>query len=271
MNSYNKFAFQLTLYTTILLILTVINSSQARSVVQTDCRQLILVITESIDRPEAILYRFERNSESDQWGSHKKEFPVIVGKNGLGWTDEILLAKVSSGVLKKEGDGRSPAGIMNLAAAFGFKTSAEAGMHDYPYLGITEMTECIDDPGSKYYNTILMKDEADTIDWQSSEKMRRAAPWYEWGVVINHNTEPCLPGAGSCIFLHNWAAPDDSTVGCTAMDPDNMLNIIRWLNREKAPVLVQLDRISYQKLKDEWNLPDINLGIREIVSPGVMH
>ena len=271
MRTYNYPAPSLILMTVMIIVLINLHTLSARNTIPDNCQQLILVVAEIMDGPGAQLYRFEKSSDSEIWQQYKTDFPVIIGKNGLGWSNQALQENAVSGTVKAEGDGKSPAGIFELGSAFGFKKIAEVDIYDYQYTEITQMTECIDDPASRYYNMILLKNAVDTVDWNSSEKMRRASPWYEWGVVINHNMNPTTRGAGSCIFLHNWAAPDDSTVGCTAMDPGNMLEVIKWLNLEKNPFLVQLDRMSYFRLQKGWGLPAINHKINTPVSPLIEH
>lgn len=265
-----RFTFAFHRMALLTMLVAFLKPFSAKSAIPENCRQLIVVIAETMDGPNAKLYRFERNSSSATWQPYQSEFPVIIGKNGLGWSSQALRESASSGTVKAEGDGKSPAGIFELGPAFGFQSVSESGIQNYPYIEITQMTECIDDPASGYYNTILSKNSADTVDWNSSEKMRRASPWYELGVVINHNTSPVRPAAGSCIFLHNWAALNDSTVGCTAMNPVNMLKIIRWLNREIKPVLVQLDIDNYQRLTKVWGLPEINSELKVPVAPGIL-
>ena len=191
---------------------------QAQTVtgIPANCRQLILVIADSNDESPALLHRFERTINDTGWQRYKYPMAVIVGKNGLGWGRGLHKNDSLTGPVKKEGDHRSPAGIFRLSAAFGFTPASEMSRLSIPYIEITEMTECIDDPGSRFYNQLISTQNVDTKDWHSSEKMRRAAPWYEWGIIIGHNQNPEQNRSGSCIFLHNWAAPDDSTVGCTA-------------------------------------------------------
>jgi L,D-peptidoglycan transpeptidase YkuD (ErfK/YbiS/YcfS/YnhG family) len=118
--------------------------------------------------------------------------------------------------------------------------------------------ECIDDVNSKYYNRIVSRKEiedSDEVDWHSSEKMRNAGIYYELGVVVDHNSNNIVSGAGSCIFLHNWADPDETMSGCTGMAPENMKEIVYRLDESKSPVLVQLTKEIYHDVINEWDLP----------------
>ena len=127
--------------------------------------------------------------------------------------------------VKQEGDGRSPAGVFHLNSVFGYKPADQMKKLKMPYLHLTQMTECIDDPNSRYYNQIIFRNkiaETDQVDWKSSEKMREMGHCFELGVVVEYNHDPIQHGAGSCIFLHNWLNQHNTTAGCTAMAPEEM-------------------------------------------------
>ena len=79
---------------------------------------------------------------------------------------------------------------------------------------------------------------------------------YRWGAVVAHNLDQ-VPGAGSCIFLHVWEGAGVPTAGCTAMPEAEMLRLVRWLDRNKNPLLVQLPAAEYRRLRDAWKLPDL--------------
>jgi L,D-peptidoglycan transpeptidase YkuD (ErfK/YbiS/YcfS/YnhG family) len=96
------------------------------------------------------------------------------------------------------------------------------------------------------------------MDWQSSEKMYFTGLWYEQGVIVRQNIDPIIPGAGSCIFLHNWSNPNETTAGCTEMEPTKMGEIIHWLNSSANPVLVQLTKLLYDEYLQRWELPIID-------------
>jgi L,D-peptidoglycan transpeptidase YkuD (ErfK/YbiS/YcfS/YnhG family) len=94
----------------------------------------------------------------------------------------------------------------------------------------------------------------DQVDWKSSEKMS-SIPQYRWGVVVNYNMDQPIPGDGSCVFLHQWSGPASSTAGCTAMSSDDIEHIVQWVNGDVRPVLVQLPKAEYQRLRIHWQLP----------------
>jgi D-alanyl-D-alanine dipeptidase len=223
------------------------------SPVPADSRQMILVLTDSASATNGFLYRYEKKNES--WELTKEKIPIVLGRNGLAWgrglhqIDSILLP------IKIEGDGKSTAGVFTLTYAFGYAPSTEMAGLKINYMEITAMRECIDDAKSEYYNQVVNNNEVDSIDWQSSEKMHFAGIYYEQGVIVDQNINPIEKGAGSCIFLHNWAIPDETSAGCTEMEPANMKEIIHWLDYSLYPVLVQLTKQLYDEYQQSWELP----------------
>lgn len=253
-------------YVSILVSLSVISiifsfcgqsQTSSDSPIPSSTKQIIVVITASFDSSEANLYRYQRTGNKANWKIYDYPIPAIVGKHGLGWGDGLHSLEKPSEPLKREGDGKSPAGVFGLSSVFGFAPPEEMTSLKLPYQYIIELVECVDDPNSVYYNTIIHRNEAEQIDWQSSERMWRARLWYDLGVVVDHNRNPSKKNAGSCIFLHNWANPQDSTSGCTAMSPSDMKDIVFWLDESKQPLLVQLPRITYGKYQQSWGLPAI--------------
>ncbi len=231
------------------------------SPIPAECGQAVLVLTDSVSATKGFLIFFEREDGDNSWKQSTKKWPVVLGKNGLGWGQGFHNNDTSKLPVKVERDGRSPAGVFSLGAGFGYAPPAKMKGLKIPYIPITEMLECIDDSNSKFYNKIILRNKADTIDWSSSEKMNHVGIWYDLGVIVNHNTESYIKGYGSCIFLHNWAAPDETSSGCTEMDPENMKELIYKLNSDKYPVLIQLTKQLYEFYKKEWELPDLILNI----------
>jgi D-alanyl-D-alanine dipeptidase len=217
-------------------------------------RQLVLVVTGDEAAIAGVLYRFERDSADSPWKPLGSEWPIVVGRTGLASGAGLNRESVPGLPSKKEGDGKSPAGVFALTSAFGFEEGGAALR--LPYVRLTKTLECVDDPGSRHYNRLVDRSGVASPDWKSSEKMREIGE-YEWGVVVAQNSEPVVPGAGSCIFLHAWSGPESPTVGCTAMPSERIEEIVRWLDAGAAPVLVQLTQEAYRALRRPWQLPEI--------------
>jgi len=230
-------------------------SKPHQSPLPVSCEQLLLVVTPSLESSNGKLLRFERSDRQQLWKPYGDSIAVLVGKKGLAWGRGLHNLGEYTFPRKQEGDGKSPAGAFTLGTAFGYLPPGEIGEMKFPYQQLREGWECIDDRNSRYYNRLIQANEVDYKDWHSSERMYSSGIWYELGVVVNHNTNPVLPGAGSCIFLHNWSDPADSTTGCTAMDRSDLKQIIQWLDDAKNPVLVQLSIDLYQRYQKSWRLP----------------
>lgn len=215
--------------------------------------QIVVVINSDWDCANAQLRYFERKNNSSNWKTAGKNIPAVLGRSGFGVGDENFNL---DGPKKKEGDGRSPAGVFKLLSAFGFEAEEKISWIKLPYFQITSNIECVDDIESPNYNMIVDRSKEDAINWKSSEKMTKINQ-YKFGIFVDYNTKPVKAGNGSCIFVHIWGGPNSSTSGCTALSENNLKDLLKWLDPEKKPVLVQFPIKAYKKLKDKLNLPEI--------------
>jgi D-alanyl-D-alanine dipeptidase len=228
--------------------------------------QIIVVTTSDWNAVQGQLRRYERATVHEDWRAVGEPISIVVGRNGLGWgigvipTDDSQVRSAGDPV-KKEGDGKSPAGTFVLGTAFGYASEPLTGLK-MPYLNLTPSIECVDDPGSKHYNRIVDRSVV-APDWNSSEHMRNAGESYRWGIVVDHNatvtgdSNAPGPGAGSCVFLHIWHSHDRGTAGCTAMPQADLETLLTWLDPARNPVLVQLPQLTYERLIDRWMLPKL--------------
>ena len=216
-------------------------------------RQLLVVVTPDWDTVQGELRRYERPSPDGAWQAVGSPVTIVVGRSGTAW--DPALAPVVPGPVKREGDGRSPAGIFALGTAFGLAPPADAAWLKLPYVQETPTLECVDDPASVHYNHLVDRSTVATVDWKSSEKMAAVGEAYRWGVVVDYNTAPATPGHGSCIFLHVSPTPGRGTAGCTAMAAPSLDEVLRWLDPARRPALVQLPRAAHDALAAAWKLP----------------
>jgi D-alanyl-D-alanine dipeptidase len=219
--------------------------------------QLLVVTTADWNAVSGTLQRYQRADAHARWKIEGAPITVVVGKNGLGWGVGEMppIHPSASDPIKKEGDGKAPAGIFPLLSTFGYapQTLPDSKM---PYITLAQSVECVDDVHSQYYNRVL--DRASVVpDWNSSEKMRRPDELYTWGIVVGHNSAPVAPGAGSCIFLHIWKGAGIGTVGCTAMPMPQVERVIAWLDPSRKPLLVQLPMAQYREYQKHWKLPPL--------------
>lgn len=232
----------------------------ARAYALDDARQVAIVIVSDWNSVDGLLQRFQRHGTRDAWMAVGKSIPIVVGKNGLAWGKGLInaqrLGADPNDPVKREGDGKAPAGVFSLDASFGYASRRPAGSR-MPYLRLTSSMECVDDMKSSYYNRIVDRWQIQSPDWSSSERMLRHDGIYRWGVYVEHNARPVKPGAGSCIFLHVWRAAGQGTAGCTAMPKGDVELLLTWLDPAKSPRLVQLPRPLYERVRKRLALPSI--------------
>ncbi len=215
--------------------------------------QLVTVVSEGWDEFRAELRRYER-TPGEAWAPVDEPVAVVLGRNGYAWGRGLHGSGTPSGRAgpeKREGDGRSPAGIFELGTVYGYDTSREE--LSLPYIQATSALRCVDDPSSRHYNRIVSTEDT-RVDWESAERMRRDDALYVLTIVVEHNTHATQPGSGSCIFLHLWKGPDEGMSGCTAMSMQELETLASWL-KPGASVLVALPDHEYRALARAWELP----------------
>jgi D-alanyl-D-alanine dipeptidase len=218
--------------------------------------QAIVVTTRDWNAVQGKARLFERKSESSKWRSVGEEFPAVVGRAGLGMDIEVKWTGYSDDLskpIKKEGDGRAPAGLFPLTFTFG---GADPGAK-LPFTKLDQWTECVDDVRSNFYNKIVNRMQVGNFDWKSSEKMLEVGPQYDLGVFVAYNSYPAISGNGSCIFLHIWKDAMTGTSGCTAMAREDLERVVKWLDPAKAPYLIQMTEAEYNFRRKPLRLPKL--------------
>lgn len=224
----------------------------------TKAGQLVIVLAPNWDALQGELHRYERGEAG--WQEVGQGHPVMLGRNGSAW-GLGLHPMPQPGPQKREGDGRSPAGVFALPGAFGY---AENNTTALPYAAMSAEHYCIDVPDSPHYNRILDAGAAGkTAVAGSTEPMRldihnNGDPRYALGLLVDHNPQ-AEPGMGSCIFVHLWRRPDEATAGCTAMAEPDMRALLDWLDPQRQPVFVLLPEAEYTRLARQWALPTVAL------------
>ncbi len=216
-----------------------------------DCGQCLVVTTASWTATEGSLAAFERDTQG-LWHRRGNAVPLRTGKAGLAWGAGLLPDPALPGPHKVERDNRAPAGVFRLGSVFGY--APEKPLTKMRYLPLSHNILGIDDAHSRYYNQLVDTSRTPHPDWRSAENMILADDRYKWGIVVEHNVPP-KPGAGSCIFLHVWKNSQTATTGCTALPESALLDIIRWLDPARHPLLIQLPVPAYEKLRARWSLP----------------
>jgi L,D-peptidoglycan transpeptidase YkuD (ErfK/YbiS/YcfS/YnhG family) len=198
---------------------------------------------------------FERAKSGDPWKQSGEAFPVLFGKSGVAWGNGIA-GQNENGLRKKERDGRAPAGIFSIGKIYTYDSQLPAGA-DYPFHQVGLADAWIDDVNSPDYNRfVTISDPAKPPPWFEKQKMRHNDFAYRWLVEIRHNSDPPVPGQGSAIFFHIRRGVSRPTAGCTTMAEENLVNLIRWLRASKHPCYALLPLTEYERLWQNWNLPN---------------
>ncbi len=180
----------------------------------TNTKQLITVHK---NNGEYIIECFEYSN--GQWANTDIIEKAHVGKNGTISADE-----------KRESDYYTPRGLYRIGFAFGKKENPGTIME---YRTIDDNIYWVDDSDSPLYNQ-WVNSEGREITWNSAEKMCTYEE-YNYGAVIEYNTDPIVKGKGSAIFLH---VGSKFTAGCVASDEETIVAILKWLNPDYNPKIL---------------------------------
>lgn len=151
----------------------------------------------------------------------QRRYRCAIGKGGLIEAQD-----------KREGDLATPIGRYKLRLVYYRPDKLEAPRTALPVVALREDMGWCDDPGHARYNQLVRLPFA-----ASHEKMWRDDDCYDVVVVIGHNDDPIIAGAGSAIFLH-LAKPDFSgTEGCVAISRDDMLEVLARVSTDSKIVL----------------------------------
>jgi L,D-peptidoglycan transpeptidase YkuD (ErfK/YbiS/YcfS/YnhG family) len=182
--------------------------------------QILLVSVDSfLFLTSVSVYALEKRD--GDWRQALGPIKAVAGRNGFAPKGE-----------KREGDGRTPTGLYRLGTAFGYPSSAGTKM---PYRQAQADDLWVDDPASPDYNRWVKQSETRAASY---EKMKRDDDLYKYGIVIEYNTDPIVPGFGSAIFLHIWAGKRSTTAGCIAVSEEDILKILGWLDPAAEPVII---------------------------------
>lgn len=140
-----------------------------------------------------------------------KEINVHIGLNGA--SEKIY-----------EGSLMTPKGIFKVTQGFYKNNRPNSGI---PLFKIEKDTIWVDDPKNKLYN----KKAQLPINCNSYEEMYKING-YEYGIVIDYNTNPVIPNKGSAIFIHIGNKP---TKGCIAAKKEDLLYLMKFLDIRMSP------------------------------------
>ncbi len=220
--------------------------AQAQSPIAPWTPQLLVVTSEGWNSAQGELTRYARVDGT--WRKQGEGMHVILGLAGYAWGDGLHgrgPARGRTGPRKREGDGRSPAGVYALGPWRGEAAQLETKLG---YRPIDSAQVCVDDPRSRAYNQVTAQD----ADYRTAERMQRSDGMYALALDVQHNVDPVAPGHGSCIFLH-VAERGARLTGCVGLARQDLQALAHWLAPEA--LLVALPRSEYAALRSSWGLP----------------
>ena len=243
----------------LLTLLLLLAAATAHAQLPAHCTQAILGIAENWNSSQVSLSLVEKNA-SGRWVRTLGPIPGRLGRNGLIW-GLGLHANPRAAATKKEGDGRSPAGIFAIGGLWTTTKTPVKHHRRIPEVKVGPADLWVSDPATpQHYNRHLRLNHPAATPWELKEQMRQTDYAHSIKLLICHNTQetPGRPvvGAGSSIFFHIWrhsgAAP---TAGCTAMDETALRALIARLDPARHPVYILLPRAEYARLRSAWQLP----------------
>jgi L,D-peptidoglycan transpeptidase YkuD (ErfK/YbiS/YcfS/YnhG family) len=236
------------------LSLFICTSSLFASPVPDNSRALLVAIPDSWNSRHASLQLYRRASARDAWVKTNTPIPVHLGRRGLAWGRGLHPAQ--PGLQKREGDGKSPAGLFLLGnILYGY--ADRSPIPGWRYRQVTDRDLWIEEPSSPLYNRhlILSAHEPFPPD-HHYHLMRQADPAHALKLFIRHNAQPDIkPGAGSAIFFHLCRANDAVTTGCTSMEEPAFRTLLESFLPKDESVYVLVPRAEYDRLKAAWKLP----------------
>lgn len=161
---------------------------------------------------------------------------VRVTPDGLvDWGDgAVRCALGRSGVRqdKHEGDGATPAGTFPMRRVLYRGDRLGPPPTGLPVAALAPDDGWCDDPADRLYNRPV------SLPYKGRcERLWRRDRLYDVVVVIGHNDDPVVPGAGSAVFIHVARDGYAATAGCIALEQADLLSLLARC-RVNTPVQV---------------------------------
>ncbi len=128
---------------------------------------------------------------------------------------------------KQEGDGTTPAGCWPLRRVLYRPDRVAPPETALPVAALGPDDGWCDGPADPSYNGPILLPYA-----ASHERLWRDDEIYDVIVILGHNDDPPVPGAGSAVFLHVARANYAPTAGCVALALAHLLELLREADTE---------------------------------------
>ncbi len=128
-----------------------------------------------------------------------RSMPCALGRSGIA-------------AAKREGDGATPAGAFPFRRVLYRPDRLARPASRLPVQPIAPGDGWCDDPTDPHYNRPVRLPHP-----ARHERLWRVDGLYDLLIVVGHNDEPVVPGAGSAVFVHVAAPGLAPTAGCVAL------------------------------------------------------
>ncbi|MEU0245248.1 L,D-transpeptidase family protein [Streptomyces sp. NPDC006235] len=140
---------------------------------------------------------------------------------------------VTDGATRRQSTYTTPTGTYTITEGFGHVAGGTA----MPYHVVTDDDWWVQDPESKFYNSLHGEAGADFPLTESgdrgSEHLINYPTQYAKALVIDFNRRPATPGRGAGIFLH--VNGNGATAGCVSVPRATMDRIMSWITPSAHP------------------------------------
>lgn len=161
-------------------------------------------------------------------------------KGSAGWKEQFSTGSgrigsngVTNGATRRQGTWTTPTGTYTITEGFGVEASGTS----MPYHVVTDDDWWVEDPESKFYNSMHGAQGADFPLTESgdrgSEHLIGYPTQYAKALVINFNRWPATPGRGAGIFLH--VNGSGATAGCVSVPRATMDRFMNWIEPSAHP------------------------------------
>ncbi len=155
------------------------------------------------------------------WTAASAPWGALIGRNGF--SDR-----------HREGDGTTPVGIFGIGPVI-YGNAPDPGTQE-PYHRLVCGDWWDEDPTSAGYNTFRhVPCGLQPPFGGDSEALWTETVAYPSFAVIDYNTHPVVPYAGSGIFIH--ADIGEPTEGCVSIPLGDLDRLLRWLDPRQSPVV----------------------------------
>jgi L,D-peptidoglycan transpeptidase YkuD (ErfK/YbiS/YcfS/YnhG family) len=183
-------------------------------------RQLVTVVASGPGSTTGSLSLWQRAGGC--WLERAGPWSVWLGRNGVS-------------AHHREGDDTTPAGAFGIGPVI-YGAAPDPGVaYRYQRLDCGDWWD--EDPSSPAYNTFVQLRCGERPSFGgASEPLWLSPSAYAYFALIDYNTRPVVPGAGSAIFIHvSFGAPTD---GCVALPRGELVELLRWLAPSRSPLIV---------------------------------